>query len=437
MIDRCSEIRSGEPTGRLSARSGWWALARRAAAPARNRRGATLVVVAAGMMVAIATMAVALESGRMYLYRARFVRAADAGALAAVRAIRQGQDAAREAALAVTEANGLADGQGGVTVEVEFGTAPTGEETVTLNAMMPVPYVFSVLFGRETLSLRSTATAAVAPIDLVLVLDQSGSLKTGGAWDDLQKAVKEFVKHFKEDYDQVGMVSFHLRAVHRIYLGEKFSAGVPSKVNVMKSEGGTNTGDGLMYALQQMRSQAVRDGSVKVVVLFTDGQPTIYRGTFGGKERLLAANQYLTNQGRFYNSSVGGYWNDPESLPTDKIPTRTKCESSTTCFGLTVPQIVEAANQRGRDMAAQLRAEGVYVYTIALDDPLQFELTIGGKKYMIDLIPDMDYVRGLANENGVADPDQPQGRAYYAPTPSDLERVFNQVAQDIKVRLSF
>ena len=48
----------------------------------------------------------------------------------------------------------------------------------------------------------------------------------------------------------------------------------------------------------------------------------------------------------------------------------------------------------------------------------------------------MGYLRELANEDGVANGDQPKGRAYFAPTAAELDDVFKAVAQDILVRLS-
>jgi hypothetical protein len=42
----------------------------------------------------------------------------------------------------------------------------------------------------------------------------------------------------------------------------------------------------------------------------------------------------------------------------------------------------------------------------------------------------------LANVDGVANPDQPQGKYYFAPDATQLQTVFNQLAQDLLVRLA-
>jgi hypothetical protein len=48
----------------------------------------------------------------------------------------------------------------------------------------------------------------------------------------------------------------------------------------------------------------------------------------------------------------------------------------------------------------------------------------------------MDFLRRIANENGIVSASQPQGKAYLAPSAAQLDDVFRAVAQDIVVRLT-
>jgi hypothetical protein len=73
------------------------------------------------------------------------------------------------------------------------------------------------------------------------------------------------------------------------------------------------------------------------------------------------------------------------------------------------------------------RWNNIYLFTIGLGNPNNPDPI---------LTPDMDYLRELANEDGITDPSQPQGSAYFAPTAAELDDVFQAVAQDILVRLS-
>ena len=52
------------------------------------------------------------------------------------------------------------------------------------------------------------------------------------------------------------------------------------------------------------------------------------------------------------------------------------------------------------------------------------------------LQPDMTYLQQLANQGGVRISNEPQGKAYFAPSAGQLQQVFDLVAQDLLVRLA-
>ena len=104
------------------------------------------------------------------------------------------------------------------------------------------------------------------------------------------------------------------------------------------------------------------------------------------------------------------------------------CQNFTSCFSVwTEPTIRAQARQNGIDQANSIRAAGIYLYAIGLGNP-----NAGNPL----LVPDMAYLQQLANEGGITDPSQPQAKAYFAPNPTQLNIVFQQVAADILVRLS-
>jgi len=297
-----------------------------------------------------------------------------------------------------------------------------------MSAAHPMSTSLMRLFGREWVNVRSTATAVVPPLDLVLVIDQSGSLGTADAWDDLQDAARLFVDYFSDDLDQMALVSFDTRGDTRFPLQAPFRTDVKNRVDVMRSVGWTNTAEGLQLAHTQITGAAVRDRAVKVVVFFTDGRPTAFRGTIGGQERILAVAAGSENV-------VRGYWDDPDAIPMDRWlnPADDACRNVVYC-----EEWVEAGHpphgvvgrKIARDMglaaADRIRSEGAYVYTIGLGNPLASELER----------PDLDYLSALANENGRVNSRQPAGRMYYAPSAEELRAVFRQVASDLVIRLS-
>ena len=259
----------------------------------RDTRGSVLVLVAAGMVFMLGMTGLAVDSARGYLTRLRLVRAVDAAALTGARTLRSGEAVALEQARATAFANGVVGTLNGTSLDMNVSTDAQGESTFEVTASQTLPTTLMRLLGIDHINVRANSVAAVPPVDLVLVIDQSGSLGTVGAWDDLQAAAKEFIQNFDDDIDQIGLVSFQTRAANRFQLGHGFQTAIATKINSMSSAGWTNYGEGLRLAHQQITSSDVRERSAKVVVFFTDGRPTAFRGTIGGRDRIMATAQQL------------------------------------------------------------------------------------------------------------------------------------------------
>jgi len=381
----------------------------------RNERGAIIVFVGFAIVVMLGVGSLAVDLGRGYLQRARMARAIDAAALAGARVLREGQAVAQQHALAVAQANGVGSGVLSANLNVQFGTNAYGESWIEVTASEVVNTMMARVLGLYTMDVVSKAQAATPPVDMTLVIDHSGSLATAGAWDDLQVAANDFVAKFDDSLDQVGLVGFNTRATQRFWMQGSFTNNIQTIVNSITSAGWTNTGEALRMANEQMTLGPIRQRSAKVVVFFTDGRPTAFRGNVGipgdEQDRVMAAG----------GSSVSGYWDDPMStLPADgNPPTPDGCQGSSNCFGLWNGNQVQAqAHDDGRTWASAIRAQGVYVYTIGLGDVVT------------------SYLQELANEGGISDATQVQGKTYIAPTAAELQAVFDLVASDIFVRLA-
>jgi hypothetical protein len=313
---------------------------------------------------------------------------------------------------------------------VTFGQTPEGDNTVTVAGSRPMSTSLMRLLGRRWVYVGVAATAVVPPVDLVFVIDQSGSLETAGAWDDLQDAARLFVDYFSDDLDQLSLVSFGTRGATRLPLQTPFRTAVKNQVDGMRSVGWTNTAEGLQLAYRQITSEAARERAVKVVVFFTDGRPTAFRGTIGGRERILAVAAAAEER-----NVVRGYWDNPDAIPMDRWqwPADDACRNVVNCEDWTEaghpPHGVlgrTIARKMGLEAAEAIRSEGAYVYTIGLGNPLAAELEK----------PDLEYLSILANENGRVSSKQPSGRMYYAPSAEELRAVFRRVADDLIIRLS-
>lgn len=381
----------------------------------RNDRGAVLALVAVSMVVLLGIGGLALDSARGYLTKARLARAVDAAVLAGARSLRLGEDVARQRAIDIAVLNGA----NGDDLDVIFGVNAEGEQTVRVDAHLVMPTRLMRVLGVETMDVNSAAVAAVPPVDLVLVLDQSGSLKTADAFDDLQDAARLFVDYFDDGFDQMGLVSFNLRANERFSMAGAFSATIKYEIDQMTAFSYTNVGEGLRLAQEQITGPAVRQRSAKVVVFFTDGRPTAFRGDLNGQDRILAIPQT--------GSNIAGYWDNPDQLPSNSSTSNDGCSGWSSCFGWTEPVARAHARQLGLDRASEMRNAGIFVYSIGLGNPL-----------LSDPLwqPDMDYLRQIANEDGISDASQPRGKSYFAPSANELRSVFEQVANDLLVRLA-
>jgi Flp pilus assembly protein TadG len=384
-----------------------------------DRRGAVLAIVALCLVVILGSVGLGLDLGRAYIEQQRLGRAVDAAALAGARSLRDGVGAARAEASAIARANGVANGLNGITTWVTFGTNERGEGTVTVSATRSVPTTFMMILGIDHMDVTANAVAAVPPIDVVLVLDTSGSLGTAGAFDELQTAAVDFVNNFNDQMDQMGLVSFQISAHDRFNLNHNFRANIVQDINLMSSAGDTNIGEGLRKARLQLEGPTARANAAQVVVFFTDGRATAYRGNFGGADRLLAVPTT--------GNTLRGYFDNPDGKAPFSTASPNGCSGQASCFGLTSQQVRTQAALAGANEARSIRQEGVRIYTIALGNP-------GATNPL--LTPDLDYLKGLSNEDGVTDPDEPRGKSYFAPSALQLRAVFNDVANDLVVRLA-
>ncbi|MDH3732168.1 MAG: VWA domain-containing protein [Gemmatimonadota bacterium] len=390
---------------------------------AADERGGILAFVAVAMIMMLASTGLAVDLGRGYVERMRLGRAVDAGSLAAARALRLGQAVAQNEADAVARANGI-DGTGGVATSVVFGVNNRGENTVTMRASRTIPTTFMKVLGRDDMSLGVAATAAVPPIDLVLVLDQSGSLGATGSFGQLQNAAQNFVGYFDDSIDQLGLVSFQVVAADRFQLAHSFSGMITTEISNLSPAGDTNMGEALRLASLQMQRPNVRPSSGKVVVFFTDGRATALRGPIGPPGN--PADRVIAVESRT-STLVRGYFDNPDQLPLNVQANPDGCSQFPQCWGWDEPTVRAQSAAAGLGMAHGIRDLGAAIYVVALGDPDQTDPL---------MTPDLPYLQAIANEGGIVSGSQPQGRVFFAPTASELQQMFDLVAQDLLVRLS-
>jgi Flp pilus assembly protein TadG len=142
-----------------------------------NERGNTAMVFAFAFLPILAAVGLSVDGGRVFLVKSQLSSAVDVTALTATRLY---NDEARDTkAREFFTVNFTAD-NGDVTLNpVEIDASSTGaKKTVTVTASAVVNTLFMKLFGIPTVTVSEEATAARTdyPIELVMALDNTGSM---------------------------------------------------------------------------------------------------------------------------------------------------------------------------------------------------------------------------------------------------------------------
>ncbi|WP_110111507.1 VWA domain-containing protein [Bacillus sp. CGMCC 1.16541] len=123
-------------------------------------------------------------------------------------------------------------------------------------------------------SLDDIANQLRKPIDVVFVIDKSGSMgpQYGNKMEDAKKAMDEAVKVFsvnKLPSDRFGLVTFDSEVRDEMALTTDLTA-VQNKVNQLKADGGTN----YVQSFQSASKLLASSNNDKYIVFLTDGEPT-------------------------------------------------------------------------------------------------------------------------------------------------------------------
>lgn len=149
----------------------------------RDRRGATLPMMAMALLPIVAAIGGGVDYGRIYLVKTQLQTAVDAAALAGARAFGVDDDSANDRdtlADAYLHANYRDGYLGSSPVEIEKSFEITGEiNATTVEATTTLPMAFMQIFGVQPVALSAIATAEVTPkpLEVMVVLDNTGSMQ--------------------------------------------------------------------------------------------------------------------------------------------------------------------------------------------------------------------------------------------------------------------
>lgn len=245
---------------------------------------ALISVIAAPFL--ILAIGFAVDSGRAYLVKAKLYAAVDAAGIAAARAVANGETAAKAAAKKYFEAN-IPDGfHGSVSVSplLSFAYDAYGNITIDLSATAEMDSLFLGAFGHSSLNLGATAQTIRRPVDIVLVIDNSGSLsRPVDVTDYVQQRSIDFISNFNTSFDRISLIGFGTGAKEFISFQSTRGHDRADIEEAIEDEftfnGYTNSAEGMYLALNALKT-VDSPANLKVIVFFTDGAPNTFSSRF-------------------------------------------------------------------------------------------------------------------------------------------------------------
>ncbi len=268
----------------------------------KARRGFVVPMAALMFVAAIPMAGLAIDVSIMYMAQSRLQAAVDAGALAGARSLARGNNSAAQQASAQTAAqNYLAANfpAGYLGTSLLTVPVPTIDVTqpniriVTVSASVHVAEVFLRWFGGTATTVRASAVATRRDVNVMIVMDRSGSLALSGSCTPLKAAAVSFSDKFAEGRDNVGLITFASSSRVDFGLANNFktaSPSVASTINSVTCTGATNSAQGLWEGYQSLAALN-QPAALNVILFFTDGQPTAVTGDFTIKGSSSCSNK--------------------------------------------------------------------------------------------------------------------------------------------------
>ncbi len=256
-----------------------------------NQRGTTAVLFSILLFVLIGFCALAIDVGSWYVVQAELSKSVDAAAFTGAKNISNPY----ADPLVLAEELGSENFPAGL-----LGTPVNGAGTATFNAYHDDPALHRIrvtgsvtaraylaqLFGFNNVATNNTGVASKNNVEIMLVLDRSGSM-SGTPISDLKTAAISFLSFFKDTQadDLVGLISFATGVTVDFPLGHNFVTPMTTAINAMNATGATNAEDALAQVSgpNGLTDQSAVPADKRVqqyVIFFTDGMPTAFRGKF-------------------------------------------------------------------------------------------------------------------------------------------------------------
>jgi Flp pilus assembly protein TadG len=278
----------------------------------RARRGFVLLMTSAMvLLVLIPAIGLAVDAGMMYLVQSVLSAASDAAALAGARALARGTDDTAQRANAESTAatyfySNFPPGYFGTTNLLVTNVAATDStymRSITTNASVVLPFIFLRALGQNSITLSTMSKSTRRDVNVMIVMDRSGSLTVSGSCVPLKAAAVSFVDKFAESRDNLGLITFATSSRIDVALTTTFKTSVEGTLNSVICSGATSSAQALWQSYQALAALA-QTGALNVIVFFTDGRPTAVTESFPYKANCTVHNAKLGVLTPGYSSGV-------------------------------------------------------------------------------------------------------------------------------------
>ena len=159
----------------------------------RDQRGNALMLTAAALLPVLGIVGSAVDIGRAYMTQLRLQQACDAGVLAGRRAMAAGtySDTAKGEANKMFNFNMPAGIYGSRDIVFSSLAPGSADVTGTASAILPTAIMYIFGFNQFNLAVNCTAKLEISNVDVMLVLDVTGSMR-GSRIEALRTASKDF-----------------------------------------------------------------------------------------------------------------------------------------------------------------------------------------------------------------------------------------------------
>lgn len=279
----------------------------------RRERGVSIVMLTFLVaFVLIPMIGLTIDGAILFWMKAKLSAAVDAAALAAARSLNVGldfpsqQDNAKKVGQQYFAANfptglmgaAVVNGQANIDVALDKVNPHVIRATVAASITVPTYFMRILQFDSSTVSANGQASRRDA--NIILVLDRSGSMTSGGSCGSLIASAQDFVDKFVDGRDRLGLVTFQSSAKMDYDPTLTFKSSTPnlnSVLGTLNCGGNTNSAAGLSVAYDWIKTKIVpNSGYLNAIVFFTDGQPNVVQADYRRKELLdIRYNSTLTS----------------------------------------------------------------------------------------------------------------------------------------------